>query len=233
MKSSSAAGKGALDVSNVAELKVAFSRPWSIRLPVVTRYLDEPHVESFFKEGRLRLPSFRTFREHKDEVRGDQLEGRVSAEIRGPNVRHSVLAINGQAAFILSATLVENRNMETSFSTAAGIRILNTVAFANAISTHIPRFVGGCQGNCIYREDTTLKKRSQQPFSPPKDGQDPEEWAANQDRFIADQIAEGFFYKRLMYAYQTEYRFVWFGLGEETRELFVTCPEAVKFCERI
>jgi hypothetical protein len=215
------------------ELSLSFARPWSIQLPVVSRYLEEEYVDSFFREGKLRLSSFRAFREHTDEQRGDQFEGRVSAEIHGPNVRHSVIAVNGEAAFILCASLVENRRMEASFSTAACIRILDVVAFADMVSRRVPGFVGGFQGNCVYRDDTTLRKQNSQQFVPPSAGEDPGKWATEQDRFVAKQTSEGFFYKRLRYAHQNEYRFIWFAEGNEAKELFVTCPEAVRFCERV
>lgn len=135
----------------MSELKLGFSRPWSVRLPTVTRFLDERYVEEFFSLGRLRLSTFSAFRNHKDEERCDPNEGRINAEINTPNANHHVLAINGQEAYILCVGLVENPSMEASFSTQFGIRILNPLAFVDAVSGRIPGFVGGYQGNCIYR----------------------------------------------------------------------------------
>ncbi len=115
----------------MSELKFGFSRPWSVRVPTVTRFLDERFVEEFFSTGRLRLATFKTFRNHKDEERCDPNEGRVNAEINTPSANHHILATNGQEAYILCGGLVENPNMEASFSTRFGIRILDPLAFSD------------------------------------------------------------------------------------------------------
>lgn len=169
----------------MSELKFGFSRPWSVRLPVVTRFLDERYVEELFSSGRLRLSTFSTFRNHKDEERGDPNEGRVNAEISTPNANHHVLAINGQESYVLCGGLVENPNMEASFSTQFGIRILNPLAFADAVSGRVPGFVGGYQGNCIYRSETLIRKQSPVLFEPPDNQEGMEKWAKDYDEWVA------------------------------------------------
>ncbi len=209
-------------------------RPWSIVHPTVTRYLDSRFIDDFFASGRLRLPTFRLFRDHADEHRGDEMEGRVAAEIRGPNSHGVALTWNGQAVFVLCGGLVEGEHTERAFGTKAAIRIHDVVSFADVISRHIPGFLEGLQGNCIYREDTTLRKAVTRHFEPPISEDHAEAWAAKEDRFIAQQTIEGYFLKRLRYAEQNEYRLIWFAHGAETKEpLFVTCPEARQYCERL
>ena len=220
--------------SHMKIVKKGFVRPWSIVHPTVTRYLDSRFIDEFFTAGRFRLPTFSLFRGHADEHRGDEMEGRVAAEIRGPNSHRVALTWNGQAVFVLCGGLVEGEHMERAFGTNAAIRIHDVVSFADVISRHIPGFVEGLQGNCIYREDTTLRKAVSGHFEPPISEEHAEAWAAKEDRFIAQQTVEGYFLKRLMYAEQNEYRLIWFAHGAETKEpLFVTCPEARQYCERL
>jgi hypothetical protein len=216
----------------MSELKLGFTRPWAIRLPIVTRFLDKEYVEEFFSSGRLRLSSFNTFRNHKDEERRDQNEGRVHAEINTPNANHHILAINGQEAYVLCGGLVENPTMEASFSTRYGIRILNPLAFADAISVRIPGFVGGSQGNCIYRSATIIRKQDSTLFEPPANQESMEKWASDYDEYVARQTKEAFFIKQLKFAHQNEYRFIWFAQGYEQDELFVISPEARQYCEK-
>lgn len=217
----------------MSELKLGFSRPWSVRLPIVTRFLDDQkYVEEFFSTGRLRLSTFGEFRKHKDEQRCDPNEGRVNAEINTPNSNHHVVAISGQEAYVLCGGLVESPTMEAGFSTQYGIRILNPLAFADVVSGRIPGFVGGYQGNCIYRSDVFLHKRSSALLETPADLGGMDKWADDYDAFVAQQTAESFFIKQLKYASQNEYRFIWFAQGYETKELFIDCPEARKFCQR-
>lgn len=216
----------------MTELNLRFLRPWSVRLPTVTRFLDERYVEEFFSSGRLRLPTFGTFRNHKDEERGDPNEGRVNAEINTPSANHHVLGINGQEAYILCGGLVENPSMEASFSTKFGIRILNPLAFADTVSGRIPGFIGGYQGNCIYRNETFIRKQTPELFESPANSENMEKWANGYDEFIGQQTSEAFFTKHLRYANQNEYRFIWFAQGCETSELYIHCPEARRFCQK-
>jgi hypothetical protein len=215
-------------------MQLSFIRQWTIYHPIVTRYLKSEHVDAFFKDGTLRLSPFRLFRENPDEQQGDDREGRIAAELRGPNSRHVVQAVNGQASFVLCGGLVENKGMEASFSTEAAFRILDTVRFADFVSRHIPGFVAGMQGNCIYRDDTILRKKFAHHFEPPVAERDAETWSARQDQLISEQTREGFFIKHLKYAHQNEYRLIWFALGDESKEpLFVKCPDARNLCERV
>jgi hypothetical protein len=200
--------------------------------PVVSRYLAREHVEHFFNDGVLRIPSFGSFRCNPDEHRGDVLEGRITAELRGPNVRHSVVGWNGQAAVVLCGTSAEHKGMERTFGCKSGIRILDIVGFAEIISRHIPEFVRVLHGNCVYRDDAVLRKPISNRFEPPGAAEDMEAWGTGQDILIAQQIEEGYFIKRSKYAAQREYRVIWFAGGVESNDaIFVTCPEARSVCQ--
>ncbi len=214
-------------------LSLGFTRPWTVLLPRLTRYLEAEYVDLFFNDGTLRLSSFKAFREHADEERGDLLEGRVAMEIKAPNGQHAIVSMNGQEAYVLCAGTVENKTMEASFATNSGFRILNTLAFADSISKQIAGFVGGFQGPCIYRDDVVIRKEDKNLIKPPDEYNNPEEFSEEYDKYVQRQTIDGYFVKRLKFAHQSEYRFIWFAQGEEKKYLDIKCPEAIKFCEKL
>lgn len=216
----------------MSELSIQFARPWSIRTPVLTRYMEKKYVEEFFEHGKMRISSFRSFRKNPDEERGDIFEGRVSAQIKTPNGNHAVIAMNGQEAYVMCTTTVESQKLEASFSTTSGFRILNTIGFANCISSHIPGFVAGLEGLCSYRDETAIRKELESDFPPPDSFPNPENWAKEYDNFVAQQTREGFFIKKLKYSHQAEYRFIWFAQGQEKEYIDIICPDARRFCQQ-
>src|SRR5574337_32290 len=119
----------------MAEISFVFNRPWSVRIPPVTRQLKTEYVDAFFRDGTLRLSSFELFRKHPDELRRDSQEGRVSMQIHGANSKVSVVAINGQETYVMCASVVEAQ-LPSDGSTSA-FRILDTFGFANSISGQI------------------------------------------------------------------------------------------------
>jgi hypothetical protein len=100
-------------------LRTSFARSWNVRTPLLTRYLEAKYVELFFKEGVLRIPSFKKFRENPDEQRGDPAEGAAYQEITAPNARHTIVGLNGQEAYVLSCSTVEGALTAASFGTHA------------------------------------------------------------------------------------------------------------------
>lgn len=215
------------------EITTNFARPWGIRTPNLTRYMEKQYVDAFFEHGKLRIPSFRRFRNNPDEELGDPLEGRVSAQIVTPTGSHAICAVNGQEAYVLCATLVENQSLEAKFGTKYGIRILNSLGFANCISSHIPGFVGGLEGLCSYRDDVSVNKSIEESFSPPDTFADPEAWGREYEKFVSEQSRDAFFIKQSRFSHQAEYRFIWFAQGIEKEYVEITCPEARQFCQPI
>ena len=212
---------------------IAFSKPWDVRIPTLTRYLDKEYVDLFLTEGQLRLSSFAAFRKHSDEQRGDTTEGHASLQIETPNGQHAIAAMNGQEAYVLCASTVENKNLEANFGTESGFRILDSIRFAEAISAQIPGFVGGMQGLCSYRDSLLIRKSEPQSINPPESYSDPEEWAKDYDRFVGQQARESFFLKHSRYAHQCEYRFIWFSDGDEKTHIDISCPAAARYCQDI
>ena len=160
-------------------IATAFTRPWEIRTPGLTRYLEAVYVDEFFNAGKLRISSFKVFRRHPDEQRNDPSEGIAIQEIISPNARHSILGINGQEAYVLCCGTVESKDMVASSGTDAGFRIKNSLGFADAVSRQIPGFIGGSEGLCHYRDSTLLRKYDERAFRPPDNHPSPEAWAKN------------------------------------------------------
>lgn len=215
-------------------ISTVFSRRWDLRFPIITRYMETQFVDDFFNEGKIRLSSFKKFRNNPDEQQGDIAEGMASMKIAAPNGNHSISAINGQEAYILCGGTVESKTMETSFKTKDGFRIINTIAFADAISRYIPGFIGGTEGLCSYRENLLINDYDEKPITPPDQFSSPDEWAKDYDKYVAQKASAAFFIKKLKFAHQGEYRFIWFTTSSEEKEyLDIVCPEARRFCQRL
>lgn len=214
----------------MAEIPLAFSRPWSFRVPLLTRQMKAEYVDAFFRDGTLRLSSFEVFRQHPDELRRDTQEGRVAMEIEAPNGKTSILGTNGQEAYVICASTVDSTLPHDGSISA--FRILDTLGFANAISGQILGFVGGTEGLCSYRDNTMLKKRDPRPIAPPPEGVDPGKWFEEQQRFIGRHSIDAFFVKESRFSHEAEYRFIWFASGDHTDCLDIKCPAALQFCER-
>lgn len=217
----------------MSEITTQFVKPWSIKTPMLTRYMEEQYVEEFFEEGKLRISSFKSFRSNPDEEQGDTQEGCVSAQLSTPNGSHAILGINGQEAYVLCATTVESKTLEASFSTRAGFRIIDTLGFAQAISSHIPGFVAGLEGLCSYRDAPSVEKTLISDFPLTDSFPNPEVWAAEYEKFVANQSRDSYFLKRSRYSYQAEYRFIWFAQRNERDFIDIVCPEARMFCQPI
>jgi hypothetical protein len=215
----------------VAEISLAFSRPWTFRVPFLTRQLQAKYVDAFFADGTLRLSSFDVFRKHPDKLRRDEQEGRIHMEITGPNSRTAVVAINGQEAYVMCASTIETA-LPTDGSMSA-FRILDTLGFANAISAQIPGFLGGTEGLCSYRDNTMLRKADPRPFESPPEGEDVEKWFEEHDRRIGKHSIDAFFVKESRFSHEAEYRFIWFASGQHRDYIDIECPAARQFCERV
>lgn len=206
-------------------------------VPSVIRYLDDVYVDAFFEKGSLRLSSFRKFRQHKDEQRGDSGEGSIVMEITNPKSHHAVVGFNGQEAYVLCGSTIQSVEVMKAFGGAeSGIKIKNPVSFADAVSRHIPGFVGGFQGACVYTDDRVVRRADvpDMKFPPPADEAGMEKWGDEYERYLAAQNSnESLLLKPMRYANQAEYRLVWFAAGPEKDYIDLECPEVIKLCEKV
>lgn len=214
-------------------LQAIFQRPWQVRRPPVTRYMETPFTDKFFKDGSLRLSSFRRFRSYADEVRGDAFEGRANQTwIHPDGGRSAIVGMNGGRCFVLCGTCSEGPEMAEAFGTTDGFRILNTLAFADAVSRQIPGFVSGVEGLCLYRDDTRLTKHMPQMFTV-EDEANLQPAVDRFDKAARDEAVDSYFIKRRKYATQCEYRLLWMALGDELDHIDIKCPDAIDFTERL
>ena len=216
-----------------------FTRSWDIKLPIVVRYLEKEFIDNFFKDGSLMLSSFRKFRKHKSNQLCDHTEGNRSMRIKGEKSQHTSFFIEGRCFFVLSTSIIESKEMMTELNPKYedGFRIYDSINFAYAIASKLPEFIGGFQGNCIYRDDLVVRRNKAKdfPFKPPKSEEDIKKHVENYEHYLEQQNAlESYFLKSIKYAKQNEYRFIWkTSLTKNKDHILIKCPEAIKYCERL
>ncbi len=214
-----------------------FSYPvnWAIKRDPVYRLLDDERwMDNFFETGELLISCFDKFKNYPNEMQGDKEEG--EAFIRGEDAvgnQHFILYDSGDNAFVMSTTTQIKKQVIDDFNAKCAIKINNPTEFALEIAKKLPFVSSGVEGNCIYDEDRILRlKRSIEDYAFFEDG-----------KFINDRLGmEAFreetreyelFLKREMYKHQNEYRFVWFTGKKVKDSCFISCPEAIQFCEKV
>ena len=216
-------------------IEIPFVRPWNVRTPILTRYLEQEYVDEFFDSGKLRISSFKAFRKHEDAQRGDTSEGTINSKITTPSGAYGTLLISNQEAYVLCASTIENKNMEATFETNSGFRINNSLGFANAVSRYIPGFYEGMEGLCSYRKDTLIQKYDDNLSSlanrMPNNFESPEAGWNETNRYANELANEAFFIKHISYSHQGEYRMIWIASGGEKQYIDIICPEALQFCQ--
>lgn len=205
------------------------ARPIHVRVPTVTRYMAQKHVDAFFEDGSLMLSSFKKFREHPDETKRDVDEGQTHIEETNPNAKGTML-MGAPPCFILCATSNQFDPEGVSWDTEAGFRILDPMNFAAVLAWHVPGFEAAIQGACDYTDGPDVDIQSDDEFvSPDKHPGGPEAWFEERKRLTEQRAVDGLFSKARDFLQEREYRFIWFG-GEREDALFVKCPEARQFC---
>ena len=145
----------------VTLLVVPFSKPWKVLQPTVFRYMDRRWIDAFFETGALRLSSLARFQRHVDEQRQDQNEGVQSYEYYTPSEPPLFLSTwihYGMNAYVLCGSMSESGSLATAFGADDYLAIQETMEFANAIAAHIPGFIGGTEGPCLYLNRRLLKR---------------------------------------------------------------------------
>lgn len=210
-----------------------FQQPWRVRRPTVTRYMEPRFTDDFYRDGSLRLSSFRKFRQHEDEARGDLFEGPALQTWSHPGGGKSTIdVINGGRCFVLCGASSEGAEIAAAFGTNDGFRILDTLGFADAVARHVPGFVEGVEGLCMYRDDIHLDKHLPPTFTE-ADESNPDAAFGRMDQMVREHAVDSFFVKRQIYSRQCEYRFIWMALGDELDYIDIKCPEARAFTERL
>lgn len=209
---------------------VPIASQWHLLQPVVYRHLGRQWVRSFFEKGELQLKSFAAFREHDDESRLDAYEGKGHFEYQDEGVYTFARGEVANNAYILCGSTSNHDDIAAHFSTDAYIIIEQTMAFAAAVSRHIPGFVHGSEGPCLYMQGSTLQRM---PWAADARA------AANSGEISRDQLRYGIetrlgpylpYLKHSQFRNQLEYRMVWYAECESERSVTIRVPEARKFC---
>jgi hypothetical protein len=223
--------------SSPQTLNVNFTRQWSIVRPRLYRHLESQYVDSFFKDGSLRLSSFAHFAKHPDERLRDTGEGRGSRFGLGPHATIAVFGGRGMDCYVLCATLHNTEDVRRQFGSDSCIAIDDILSFANAVSLKIPYFSSGFEGPVIYQDDTTIKKN----IGAMKAEELTERYKNPDGTVRMDMIQEvarmaggieEYFVKHSQHARECEYRLLWATGGNVEPFIDIKVPDAIRFCRR-
>jgi hypothetical protein len=210
--------------------------PWYIVQPVLYRYLpSQKWVDAFFATGELWLSSFSEFHAHQDEHGSHWLEGGVQFEsdYRLADGRFSHLWVRsdyGRDAYVLCGSMSDDPDIARKFKAGGCIAIQDTTGFAKAVSRHIPGFVGGSEGPCIYASGRSVKRDFDLlPVDEPGADEPPSD---ELQAWLRDRLREYPYYvKASSFAYQLEYRIVWLTDREVDGHIVIRVPEARAHCQ--
>lgn len=206
---------------------------WQVFSPVVYRYLEQRYVEAFFADGSLRLTSFSRCQQHADEQRLDHEEGliRVLVSSRKTGDFRSLTEFKaGTDPFILCTTLWHNQSLMQAFGCDSFIRIHDPAEFGARVSKHIPGFVQGGEGPCMYQNRRLIEaaiddtSTSSDIFN---------EGSRNDlEGALKDAVQHfPFFIKHRSFSHQAEYRLLWVTSVQQPGDyLDIKVPEARELC---
>lgn len=220
-------------------ITLQISKPWNIVTPVLFRYLNQEFINEFFESGRLRLSSFQAFSKYKDEQRLDPNEGESILDGLGNGVAFRAKVHHGRSSLILSTSRIEDDQLMKDFNVDGYFKIKDSTNFGVLISNKIPCFVSGIEGSCIYSSERSIQRKID---LKDRDGQRLKELKEKDSNLykaelskIINEISEmdGYFVKLNKYSHQNEYRFIWNCEYLKEATMFIECPEAIQFCEKV
>ena len=225
--------------SSPQTLVMNFGRQWSIVRPRLYRHLEAKYVESFFRDGSLRLSSFAHFAKHPDEQLRDTAEGIGSRFGVGSQATIAMVGGRGTDCFVLCATLHNTEDVRQQFGHSACIAIDNVAGFANAVSLKLPYFTHGFEGSVIYTDETAIYKdigaATTEELMERYRNPDGKTLSMDMLRDMAQMTGgiEEYFIKHSRHAQECEYRLLW--ATSQTVEPFIDIkvPDARQFCRHV
>lgn len=196
-------------------------------------------MDRFFEDGSLRLGSFAHFSTHKDEERRDTEEGRGCVghmKTEGEGFAIGGIMRQGLNAYVLCGSTRYATQLRESFGVDSGFRINDTTAFANAISSHIPGFIWGCEGMCIYSgNDSIIRDMGDLNLNSfMSEGDDKNIQIEKVSSLLTSAAGDDLlFLKSDRFSHQNEYRMLWFCRQNIRGYIDIKCPEAREFCARL
>lgn len=202
--------------------------------------MDEKYIDDFFENGNIRLSCFNVFHNYEDEIRGDSKEGSNSYYGLDKENENTIMIrmSSGHNTYVLSSSLILNENLmnEDNFKTDGVFKIKNTYEFGASIANRLANFKRGLEGGCQYVNQRIVKREiGELNLDDMKvdDGSGSIDMQKLMNKSEAFNDISRFFLKEFSYSYQVEYRHLWFMNHKVKDHIIVTCPEAVKHCERI
>ncbi|MCL9980733.1 MAG: hypothetical protein NBV77_04735 [Bacteroidia bacterium] len=205
--------------------------------PTVYRYMPKKFVDEFFNEGKLKIGSFKKFKQNEDSQKGDRSEG--NAYIFGNSGTHSFVSVAnyGSDAFVLSTSLLISSELQTLFDSDDCIVITDPVNFAIEVSKKIEHFRGLLVGACRYQPNKTIQRNIPNfDIDSLKVSEMDQSIDMNKLFALSSDVAgdDVFFNKLMIHSPQQEYRFIWFTWdGDVPESIDIICPEAQKYCRRL
>ena len=196
--------------------------------------MDQRHVDAFFADGSLRLTSFERCHRHADEQRLDAEEGScrvlVTSRQTGMALSFHELVAN-HPAYMLCTTLWHNKDLMKSFNCESFLRIHDPAAFGTRVAKHVPAFLEGGEGPCIYQHLRLIEAE----IDDTERTQNASESDGRQNRAataIAGARHYQYFLKHKSFSHQAEYRLLWFFANDSERReyLDIKVPEARELC---
>ena len=201
--------------------------------------MQSQYVDQFFKDGSLRLSSFRLFAKHADEGRRDTTEGRNI--LFGTNDKASVfmMVAMGFDCFVLCGTTSNIESTKKDFSDCDACLVIDdTIEFANRVSFQIPYFKRGIEGPVIYSDDPSIGRS----LGPASADEMLEKYKLPNGEINMDMLSdlrrrmggpEEMFVKSGVYAHQSEYRLLWQSSQPTSDFIDIKAPDAIQFCRKM
>lgn len=211
-----------------------------VRLPKVYRYLNAKFIDEFFNTGKLKIGTFKRFREYPDEILGDKNEGRglLRATSDKENFSFNIHTPVGDNAYILCCSLINTDELRKKFNADSCFVINDPLKFSIAISKALNGFDHSRQGFCNYQEYRMIKKTLSGlsiDDMTDKEGRIIEDGRIEAKVFKSFDPIEIMFLKESRYSYQQEYRLTW-TIDTRYHDLskeFILCKEAIEYCDRL
>jgi len=222
-------------MTRISTQQINFGRIWKYRHEPIYRHLDKKeYLDDFFKDDLIQLSCVAKFKQYPAESHGDKKEG--SSMLFADTTEDKTIGMyytSGYNAYILSTSKNIDKETINSFNSVGCIKIINSTAFAAEISNRIPRFLQGVEGNCLYVDKRTLKRKLD-PTQTKKYSVQEMQVLENQFKLLNELCDnDELFIKEMDYREEDEYRLIWFTGSNVTDSLLVQCPEAIQYCERI
>jgi len=226
------------------EINFSLNRPCSLITPTVIRYMNRVHIEDFFQNGKLMLTTYSKCRNHEEQNRLDQNEGKGNFEIEYPSINVSGSRLVGKNSYMLCMSMIESEDLSSKFNTDSYLIIDNAILFFDAVAKALAGFEAGKLGPCGYVDSRYLIKKCVDDLPDPKDmieaaiQKDQEKlnksFSEHQEalsKSIDSNIQEfPYFIKDSIFSTEAEFRMVWITSYEVNDSIIINCPEAIKYC---